>query len=222
MRTQKFFRYLWRIDAILIFLAAGAITIGVGALIFEEFGGRAAMHRNAEAGVPVAAEGRPDLTLGHAELVPGSTVLRADLFVSRGGAGFSSGGYNESRNILFIDPTKKEAHWLLPDNDHVIAERSDVKDEKDSRREPLIATAVLVKTRSDQLESATGRLLLFDPNGTNTIEVATGVRDIHVSTLNGAEVNLLYEHNRHLVSAAFDSSSLAKKREQEIEIPQLK
>src|SRR6266568_2141857 len=103
MRAQKFFRYLWRIDAILILLAAGAITFGVGALIFEEFGGRAAMRRNAQAGVPVAEE-KTDLTLGRAELVPGSTVLRADLFVSRGGAGFSSGGYNETRNILFINP----------------------------------------------------------------------------------------------------------------------
>jgi hypothetical protein len=77
MRAQRFFRYLWRIDAILILIAAGAITFGVGMLVLEEFGGKAAMRRNAEAGVAVAAEPRLDLSLGHAEAIPGSPVLRA-------------------------------------------------------------------------------------------------------------------------------------------------
>ena len=222
MKSQKFFRYLWRIDAVLILLAAGAITVGVGALVAAEFGGRAAMRRNVQAGVPVATEPRQDLSLGRAEAIQGSAVLRADLTVSREGAGFSSGGYSETRNILFIDPAQKAAYWLLPDNDHVIGERSDVKDEKDPRRERIVATAVLVKPRTDHPESATGRLLVFDPSGKNVIEVATEVRDLHVATLNGGDLTLLYERGRHLVSAVFDPLSLAKKREQEIDVPQLK
>ncbi len=56
----------------------------------------------------------------------------------------------------------------------------------------------------------------------NTIEVANEVRDLHVASLMGNEIDLLYERNRRLVSAAFDSSSLAKKNEREIELPQLK
>ena len=115
-----------------------------------------------------------------------------------GGAGFSSGGYNESRNVLFIDPSEKTAHWLLPDNDHVIAQRSDVKDEKDPMRQPVIATAVLVKPRSDQPEFANGKLLLFDANGRNTVEVANDVRDLHVAILNEDGVTLLYESKRRL------------------------
>ncbi|SRR6266481_9223638 len=35
-RSQKLFRYLWRISAILILLAAGAITFGSGALLIGE------------------------------------------------------------------------------------------------------------------------------------------------------------------------------------------
>src|SRR5215510_10907408 len=120
MKVQKFFRYLWRINAVLILVTAGAITFGVGVVIFQEFGSRANARRNAETGVQVATEPRVDLILGRAEPVPGSAVLRANLTVSRGSAGFSSGGYSETRNILFIDPTQKAAHWLLPDNDHVI------------------------------------------------------------------------------------------------------
>jgi hypothetical protein len=222
MKAQKFFRYLWRIDAVLILLATGAIALGVGSLVFEEFGGRAANRRNAGAGVPVAAEPRIDLFLGHAEAIHGTAVLRADLTVSREGKGFSSGGYSETRNILFIDPAQKSAYWLLPDNDHVIGERSDVKDERDSIQERIVATAVLVKPRTDQPESTTARLLVFDGSGKSVVEVANDVRDLHVATLNGGDLTLLYERGRHLVSAAFDPLSLAKKREQEIDVPQLK
>jgi hypothetical protein len=222
MKAQKFFRYLWRIDAVLILFATGAIALGIGSLLFEEFGGRAANRRNVEAGVPVTAEPRIDLSLGHAEAIHGTAVLRADLTVSRDGKGFSSSGYSETRNILFIDPTQKAAYWLLPDNDHVIGERSDVKDERDPTRERIVATAVLVKPRTDQAGSTSGRLLVFDSSGKNVVEVAEDVRDLHVATLNGGDLTLLYERGRHLVSAAFDPLSLAKKQEHEIDVPQLK
>jgi hypothetical protein len=221
MRAQRFFRYLWRIDAILILVAAGAITFGVGTLLLEEFGGKAAMRRNAEAGVAVAAEPRLDLSLGHAEAIPGSPVLRADLFVSQGGKGFSSSGYNETRNLLFIDPRQGTAHWLLPDNDHVIAEHSDLTEEKDQKRH-VVATVALVKPRGDHAERTNGRLLLFDSNGTNIVEVANEVRDMHVATLDASEIRILYERERKLSIAVFDSASLAKKSAHEIEVPQLK
>ena len=222
MKAQRFFRYLWRVDAVLILLATGAITFGIGALLIDEFGGRAAMRRNAEGGVPVATQPRPDLSLGHAEAVPGATVLRADLFVREDGRGFSSGGYNETRNILFIDPAERAAHWLLPDSDHVIAERSDVKDQRDPMRERVIATVVLVKPRSDKAETLGGTLLLFDSGGKNIVEVASDVRDIHIATVDAGELKVLYERNRRLRLAVFDSTSLTKKKEQEIEVPQLK
>ena len=40
--------------------------------------------------------------------------------------------------------------------------------------------------------------------------------------MNGDELTLLYERTQRLVSAVFDSSSLSKKSEQEIDVPQLK
>lgn len=222
MRAQKFFRYLWRIDALLILIAMGAITFAVCALIFQEFSGRAALRRNAATGIPVAAEPRVDLVLGHAEAIPGTAVLRADLTVRAEGKGFSSGGYYETRNIIFIDPTQKIAHWLLPDSDHVISERFDVKDHQEPERQKIVATAALIKARDGQTELVSGRLLLFDLTGKNVVEVANDVRDLHLATLNGNELSLLYERNRRLVSAIFDSSSFSKKKEQEIDVPQLK
>jgi len=119
-KSQKLFRYLWRINAVLILVAAGSIVFGVAVLVAGEFDARRARSREAEAGIPVAAvaDANAHLLLGRASVVKGTNVMRADLSLDRGGKEFSSGGYSETRNILFIDPDQKEGRWLLPDNDH--------------------------------------------------------------------------------------------------------
>ena len=222
-RSQKFFRYLWRINAVLILLAAAAITFGVGALLVEEFGMKVARDREAEAGIPVvAAESNAHLSLGRTSLVAGTDVLKADLTLNRGKAGFSSGGYSETRNIVFIEPGQKVARWLLPDNDHVIGDSSEISEDTDHRVRRMIATAVVVRPATDAPETASGRLLLFDPPGRKIVEVANNVRELHLATLSGSELLILYERNRHLELAAFDPSSLAKRREQEIDVSQPK
>jgi hypothetical protein len=85
--------------------------------------------------------------------------MRADLFLDRGGKGFSSGGYSETRNILFIEPDQKEAHWLLPDNDHILSDNSDITEGTDRSSKRLIATAVEAAKRVAEV-SAQARLLL--------------------------------------------------------------
>jgi hypothetical protein len=161
------------------------------------------------------------LSLGHAELIPGSTVLRADLFVGHD-TGFSGGKGFEIRNILFIDPSEKTARWLLPDNDHVVAQTTDITDDKELRSKRVIATAVFVKVRGDERAIVPGQLLLVDGMGRKIVEVANDVQDVHIATVDAAEVIVLFERNRRLVLAAFEPTSLVKKREQEIELPQLK
>ena len=182
------------------------------------------MRHNAPTGVEVAPESKEDLTLGHTEVVPGSGVLHADLYVPGGESkGFSSGGRSsETRNILFIDPGQKAAHWLLPDNEHVIAEKTDISDEKDPLTKRIIATVVFVKPPSQDDEPLTGQLLLIDTDGKRTTEIATDVADLHLATMNDDKLIVIYERDKRLVLATFDPRSLSKKSEQNVEIPQLK
>ena len=223
--AQRVFRYIWRINAVLILVAAAIITFGIGFLLLWEFGDRTTRNRAAESGIPVqAADSRAPLVLGRVSMVAGTNVMRADLFANRKGLEFSSGGggYGENRNILFIEPDHKAGHWLLPDNDHVIGESYDVLDDTDRKAKRVIATAVLVKPTSGSPEMTTGKLLLFDPTGRKIVEVANNVRDIHLASLSSGEVAVLYERDRRLVLSAFDPKSLDKRREQEIDVPQLK
>jgi hypothetical protein len=146
--------------------------------------------------------------------------MRADLRLHEYGGGFSSGGYSETRNILFIDPAAKEPHWLLPDDDHVITEQSDVVAREDRETERLICTVALVKSREGDRQVSTGRLLLFGPPGQPLIEVAAGVRALHLASLSGEQVTVLYERDRQLFVATFDTS-LGRQSERAMSVPPL-
>jgi len=224
-KSQKFFRYIWRINSVLILLATGATTLGVGALLFQEFGYKAARVRQAEAGIGVTGpNAKPDLVLSRASVVQGTQVMRAELQRFSGEAKFSSGYNSETRNILFIEPGQKAAHWLLPDNDHVIVGSSDIadQDQKESGEKRVIVTAILVKSATESPEIALGRLLLFDPAGKRIVEVADHVRTIQVATINRGELSVLYVRDKRLFLDVYDPQSIGKLREQEIEVPQIK
>jgi hypothetical protein len=223
-KAQRFFRYLWRVNAVLILVAAGAIAFAVGTLLVAEFGARSARRRVADAGPLVAgSESDPRLVLGSASVVAGTEFMRAELVLHRGGAGFSSGGYAEIRNVLFIEPGEKAGRWLLPDDDHVIAESFDlVTNEDDPKTKRTVATVALVKPSTGTPEAATGKLLLFDPSGRSVVEVADGVRESHVALLSGRELTILYERERRLILATFEPGSLTKRGEHTIDVPPLK
>jgi len=92
-RSAKFFRYLWRVNGLLIAVAAGAIAFGVATLLAAEWDARTARRREAAAG-PLAGsvESTEDLVLQRAQPVPGTDIIRADLIGQEGGVGISSGG----------------------------------------------------------------------------------------------------------------------------------
>ena len=112
MRTSRFFHYLWRVNAVIIFFAGAAIAFGLGSLVVQESG--IFRNRRADTGITVnAVDAATHLSLGRASIINGTDVMRAELSVDRAELKFSSGGYREVRNILFIEPTQKAARWLL-------------------------------------------------------------------------------------------------------------
>jgi hypothetical protein len=223
-RSQHFFRYLWRVNAVLIFIAAAAIAFGAGALFVGYLGGLAAGNREPASGLLVAGpQADPGLFLTGANLLPGTQVMRASLVVYRAGGGFSSGGYSDTRNLLFVAAGDKTARWLLPDHQHVITDSVDIMaDEDDARLKRIVAAAALVRPSGDQRDAATGRLLLCDPAGRRIIDVANGVRKLHVASVLNGEVSLRYERDHHLMLVRFDAASLLQRGEEQVDVPQLR
>jgi hypothetical protein len=150
--------------------------------------------------------------------------MRVDLSYNReGSGGFSSGGmYTETRNILFIERGQKTGRWLLPDNNHIIEDSTDINadtNDKPATPKRAIATVALVKPAVRSSDPAPATLLLFDPTGRKIVEVAANVREIHLAVLSAGDLTILYESNQRLFFVAFDPATLAKRSEQEIAIP---
>jgi hypothetical protein len=222
-RSQRFFRYLWRVNAVLIFIGAAAVASGAGALFVGSLGGLVTGNREPPSGLLVAGpQADPGLFLTEANLLPGTQVMRASLMASSGGGGFSSSGYSDTRNLLFVEAGDKTARWLLPDHQHVITESVDIMaDEGDARLKRIVAAAAIVKASGERRDAATGRLLLCDPAGRRIVVVADGVRKLHVASVLNGEITLLYERDRRLMVARFDGASLVKRPEEQVEVPQL-
>jgi hypothetical protein len=221
-RWKKAFRYLWRVNAILILVAAGAVTFGVVVYLVSEVAGRAAVRREAEA-APAVASAKADFrtSLSQPSFVAGTAVMRAQLYRLNGGGAFSSGS-SEIRNLLFIQPGEKSARWLLGDDRHVIETTDLAEGDNYSSARRTVATAVLVKPAEGDRDVSGGKVLLVDPPGRRIVDAAVGVRKIQMAVLRSDEITLLYERDRRLVLATFDAGTFARRGEQEIEVPLLK
>ena len=226
--SQKVFRRIWRINAVLILVAAGAIALAVGSFVLDEFNRRIVQRRETPSGVTVeeplaGKDSSTPLILGRATAVKGTNILSADLLASRAtGKRFGSDGDSTNvRNVLFIEPGEKSGRWLLPDNSHVISDSNEITDGTGSATERALATVALVKAANDA-DDVPGKLVLYGPSGKNVVEVAKNVARVHLASFSGGELTILYERNRRFVLAEFNPNSLAKLKEQEIDVPVLK
>jgi len=225
-RTQRFFRIVWRINSVFVLLAGAVVCYEVISMAPYLFSWNSDQQKVAEAAPPVGVSNSGErLVLRSLSPVPGTTVLRGELETISPGNGPSSSFApgKDVRNLLFVKDHARTGHWLLPDNDHIITEHSDISAENAERdHTPPIATVVLVKPAHQDLAVAEGTLLLFATSGDHVQTVATGVRELHSAVVQGKEVLILFERNRKYRVAVFESPSLQKKDERELEVPQLK
>jgi hypothetical protein len=223
MTTQRFFRYLWRTNGVLIFLATGTLcALGV-ALLLSEASCNARRGRAEEAAPPVAGDAKSDLYLGPLTRVEGSDVLRGELLAHRGGLGIGSGSYGtETRNILYLDTHSAKARWLLEDSGHVIAKEISVwTEEPGSTERRQVAVLALVKPLTSDIAVVAGTLLIFDPEGRRISTVAEDVRALdHASLIDDENIQVLFARRRMYVRSVIDAHSFKVSNENEVSVPE--
>jgi hypothetical protein len=225
MRTGRLFRYVWRINAILIFFASAGIGLFAATLMFSELGCNARRRRAIEAAPPVVADTKENLYLGPMRVVEGEEVLRGELLAPRDGLAIGSGGYSaDTRNVLYLDARSTEARWLLPDSSGVISEDEIVWAESEgTKRRHQVAGLVLVKRAGHDLQVAEGTLLIFDATGRHVTKIADGVRALnHASLLDHENILVVYESSRRYVRAIINAQSLEVRSTHEVSVPELR
>lgn len=129
MKTTRFFRYLWRINGLLIFVAA-LLAVGVLAFMaiqFTDFGRHAPQQ---VVQVNAKPEEKPEPpTLGTFLEVRGTPFLRAPLTFGdqyRYAKFSSAGGAYSIRNYLFVNLETTEGTWLFPTDKQLIADSDEL------------------------------------------------------------------------------------------------
>ena len=227
-KLQTFFHWVWRLDAILIFIAAAAASFTVIAFLISNIGGSIrGRDRQPQTEAPPVAAGKEATELHLGGLVPieGTMTFKANLSSERRGTkmGYSSGDSSDVRNILFIDFATGRARWLLPSNKELITRDLEVADASlQGGVRPPAAEVVLAKPDSPNRDVEDGRLLLLDPTAQKVTEIATGVHDVDSATVTPAgQIAILFESQRKYQLAFFDRSSLAKVKQSEVIVPRL-
>jgi hypothetical protein len=192
-RVDRIFRWIWRIDAVLILFVAAAAMALVVMLLLEVAG-----FSRSEPPGPQLAEvagtdlrAREDLRLRDFHPVAGTSFLYAQLASPsdsiRSG---SSGGWGSARNLLFFDTTTRNAHWLFPDNEQILASFSFLRDPPGNRYglddglpagEKQVTTAILLEIQNDPEAGANGSIrsiTMASPDGRELTPIASSTQGL--------------------------------------------
>lgn len=133
MRATRFFRFLWRINGVIIFVSAvlAILMLGFISSQFITFG-----HHEADQVIKVdqpPQEKSEPPTLGTFQKITGTPYLQAALTFGSGnkfdrGSFSSSSGSYSIRNYLFLNSETLEGRWLFPDNKQLILELDDLQE----------------------------------------------------------------------------------------------
>lgn len=224
MRAAKFFRYLWRVNAVVIFLATAGIVVAVAYFTFD---GMTRGHRELPAGPDVVKEKQEELRLGNLAAVAGTNVLQANLtvvdrkssFSSYDGSDGSDGG--DIRNVLTLDATTGAAKWMFPTHAQVIRTKTLEKSGPDSSdRAEILDVRFARPIRNGKVESE-GRLIVSDPSAARVVTIAEHVNDLDDVTLVNGNAVIVCQRGNHYVLISVNPVTLAKIGERTVDIPKL-
>lgn len=221
MRAGRFFRYVWRINGVLVLAALSVALIAVVASYLSDLT-RRNVRQGADAQAVTDDRSEAPLRLEPPRTVAGTRILRAELVRSVSTSKFgSSGETSETHNILFIEPVSGTSRWLLKTHDEIVSHTEDIRPATDAREERTpLASIALVKRSAD--EAAPGELLVFDPTGAEIVSVGDGIRRIQAAFASGSEFLVVFERDAKYHVARFDAASRRKLGEAQIRVPALR
>lgn len=126
---RRFFRTLWRINAVLICVAAVLVAFVCAVAsyyIIKEVGGRSSEPRNAAVIGDRPESKRTDWTISSASRLDGTNTVRCALISQDyySGIGFSKDS-SATRNYLHYDLSTDKTRWALPNHNSVVIRQED-------------------------------------------------------------------------------------------------
>lgn len=182
-KAEKFFTWVWRVNGLIVLVAAVTCLVGLTLLIVDISGiGRGESNRDELADVAGANLGDEDFQLGGFRRIGETNYMYATLAAQSGFSGSGSGRGN-ARNWLFFNIESRKAHWLFADSREEIIdyqflyqyEDDDINDESE-REKVAVGILMLLAERQNEGEAAEARrMILVSTDGKKTDIVAERV-----------------------------------------------
>jgi hypothetical protein len=236
MKLNRIFRYIWRIDGVLIFIAGMGI---LALIVFASFSALADKFRSANANTvrvetDEGANLKIQLSYGKFAGIEGTNFLIAPLVSEQEYSNFGYGSMKEQknkavRNYLFLNSLNQTTHWLLPNNevlflsDELISDRKrKAEDVEPSPISGIFYQLINADSNNDgRLDAQDKQTIAFsDANGQNFTELITGVEEIlGRERLDDDNLLLIYKTKGSTVAATLKISE--KKIIQSKELPKV-
>ena len=222
MQENKFFRFVWRFNAIVI-MASGVFTLA--SLIFI-FGGEISRNikrqNTSVVNVDRDAELKEELKIDNYRRVKGTSYLIFPLKSKQSyrSSSYSSKSTSSSRNLLFVDSRTNKKQWLLPDNKSLIVSDRPIPDRatKDNPTQAILYTVVSEDTNQDQRLTRSDLLTIGigQPDGKKYQEIAGGIDTLlGYETIGSSQAMVIYQRKQVIYSQTvdwqdFDSLNVSK------------
>jgi hypothetical protein len=221
----KTFRYLWRANAVFIFVAGVLSLIGLAIAVVHllrwEF-----RDRNVQAVVNTDQKQKIDesLSLGRFQNIPGHPWLLLPLESDQT---YEQGSFSKSasavRNYAFVSPTEP-TRWLYPHNRFLILQATLLPGGEFDENHPtaFISFAVVEKdTNGDArlTEADSARLVFTRPDGSGQSAVLDDVQGSIAQKLVGEDILVIYRNSDGMARAVFSLKDFARVREEKLEFP---
>ena len=229
MEENRFFKFVWRFNS-LVLMFAGVLTIGVlgfaGYKIYQDL-----THERTVRDIVIVAENNhidEKWQLGRLKKIAGSPYLMIPLFSEQSYAKAYYGKSSQSaRNILFINTINNEKRWLLDTDDYLIV-RDELLSEKeyDQENRPIRAilyTVVKKDTNGDKRLTSDDKIVvaLSTPSGHGYKEILNEI-DVFIDyqMLNKDTMLIIYQKQgvRYSATVALAGFTISS----QTEIPEIK
>lgn len=226
MRAHRFFRGVWRFNALVILFAG---ILAIGALTFSAFYALRAMFREREVVAVFNAdeqEGiRETLSLGRATQITGHPwLLVAVESDQKHDQAYFSRSTVAARNYGFVSASELP-RWLYPHNRFLVVDASQLPASEYSERDKptTVVSFVVVQSDTDGDKRLTPsdlcKLVFTKPDGTGSKVVLENLRHVVSQEMMGEQVVVLYEGSSRYGKAVVSSSDFSQVSHEFFDLP---
>jgi hypothetical protein len=210
MTTEKFFVYVQRLNSLIPAAALALVLVLMGVDMFRT----RILHKEATIQPPTAAKSETQQKAAKLDLKIRLTSIETeeDILILKVVTDTEGGSYDryseETRNLLFLRPSKEKAEWLFPDQTQALLEINGLRGDSSSVK-AIYAEVADRKHEGKSPKDAPVSVYLISNDGSRLEKVLKDVDSVLSRHLKGSVINIIYQKDRQVRAARISLKDFA-------------